>query len=134
MAEDEERFENEGGLHSDEEFVPAEEEVSEEKKVDWEEPSTEYSEGEEPDVAQAGIQIGLGPLGPVVVLTQADGKQAEKVVNLEECFLLAGQLTGMGAFIMQMQMQAQMQEAARIQSMMQQQGQGEKRSKGGVIL
>lgn len=101
-------------------------------KEAWEDPSEEQVEGEED--AQAGVQVGLSPLGPMIQITGPDGKHAQKVITVEECFLLAGQLTGLGGFVMNMSMQAQMQEQARIQQMMQQGGPGEEKSPGGVYL
>jgi hypothetical protein len=104
-----------------------------EEKVDWEEPSAEQEEGEDdPDLS--GVQVGLGPLGPTIVIIQPDGTPAQKVISVEECFLLAGQLTGLGSLIMGMGMQAQMAEQARVQQMMQQQGPGKEKTKSGIYV
>lgn len=119
LEEDQEAaWEGEGGQVRDE-------------KVDWEDPSEEKKEdeGEDGDAQSGGVQVGLSPIGPVIVVTAPDGTSTQKVITVEECFLLGGQLLGIGSFVMGMGMQQQMQEAARMAQMMQQ---GEKRSKGGV--
>ena len=103
------------------------------ERVDWEDPSTEIPE-EEDESLEAGVQVGLSPLGPMIVVVASDGSKASKVISVEECFLLAGQLTGLGGFIMQMSMQAQMQEQVRMQQMMDEGAQGAKKSPGGVYL
>lgn len=109
--------------------------LMEASKESWEEPSEEQVEGEENAEApgEAGVQVGLSPLGPMIQVTGTDGKTSQKVISVEECFLLSGQLTGLGGFVMNMGMQAQMQEHARIQQMMAG-GPGEEKSPGGVYL
>lgn len=107
-----------------------EEEVLDEAKVDWNEPSMEVPENQDAP-SEAGVQIGLSPLGPMIQVTSPEGETVQKLISVEECFLLAGQLTGIGSFIMGMGMQAQMAEQARIQQMM---AEGGKKSAGGVYL
>lgn len=80
---------------------------------------------------QAGVQVGLAPLGPMIQVTAPDGTVAQKYISVEECFLLAGQLTGLGGFVMNMGMQAQMQEQAKIQALMKQ---GEEQTKSGLYV
>lgn len=118
-----------------EEHVEAEGEPNvQDEKVDWKDPSVEQVEGEEGDaVENAGVAVGLSPLGPMIQVVSPDGSMAQKVIGVDECFQLAGQLTALGTFIQHMAMQHQMQEQARLQQMMQE-GQQPKQSKGGVYL
>lgn len=104
-----------------------------EERVDWEDPSTEVPEAED-GFKGGGVQVGLSQLGPMIQVTSPDGTIAQKVISIDECFLLAGQLTAMGTFVQHMAMQQQMAEQARIQQMMQEGLGNEKKSKGGVYL
>jgi hypothetical protein len=129
-------WEDEGGSlppeQDTEESPDAEDPLLEQAKVAWEEPSEEHVEGEEDtSVNPSGVVVGLSPLGPVVQVTDANGDSAQKVVSVEELFLLGGQMIGIASFMMQMGMQAQMQEQARLQQMMQQ---GEEQTKSGIYV
>jgi len=122
--------ENLEGSNMESEEVTVEEEP-EAEKIDWEEPSLEQLEGEEDDLSQGGVQVGLSPLGPVIIVTQADGSQAQKLISIEECFLLAGQLTAFASFLMGINIQQQMAQQAQLQAMMQQ---GEERTASGLYV
>lgn len=117
QSPEEAQMEDEGGAQNDEWQV--EEDPG---------PGAAESEGD-----QAGVQVGLSQLGPMIQVTAPDGTVAQKIVSVEECYLLAGQLLGLGGFVMNMSMQQSMQEQARIQQLLQQGGPEEK-SKGGVYL
>jgi hypothetical protein len=80
---------------------------------------------------QGGVSVGLSPLGPVVQVVSPTGDVAQKVVSVEELFLLGGQMIGVASVIMNMSMQAQMEQQARIQQMMEQ---GEEQTKSGLYV
>lgn len=121
-----EAWEGEGGSDGEKQDP-----LLEQAKAAWEEEQPENQA--DPDAeAQGGVMVGLSPLGPVVQVTPPGGGQpAQKVVSVEELFLLGGQMIGIASFVMQMGMQAQMQEQARLQQMMQQ---GEEQTKSGLYV
>lgn len=129
LEEQEEAFgaEMTDALGSDSDHIEAENDLTdpleEEAKAAWEE--------QDDNVAQAGVAVGLSPLGPVVQVVSPDGTLAQKVVSVEELFLLAGQMTAIGGLMMQMGMQAQMQEQARIEAMMKS---GEEKTASGLYV
>lgn len=99
--------------------------LEEAAKAAWEE------QDEEEEDIQAGVVVGLSPLGPVVQVVSPNGDRAQKVVSVEELYLLGGQMIGIASFIMQMGMQAQMQEQARMQQLLEQ---GEEQTKSGLYV
>jgi hypothetical protein len=90
-----------------------------------------WEEQDEEEEVQAGVVVGLSPLGPVVQVVSPNGDRAQKVVSVEELYLLGGQMIGIASFIMQMGMQAQMQEQARIQALMEK---GEEKTASGLYV
>jgi hypothetical protein len=109
----------ERGPESGDEVDPLEEEA----KAAWEE--------QDDNAVEAGVVVGLSPLGPIVQVVSPNGDRAQKVVSVEELFLLSGQMTAIASMIMQMGMQQQMAEQARLQQMMEQ---GEERTKSGLYV
>jgi hypothetical protein len=97
--------------------------LTEEAKASWEDSDEESPQG--------GVAVGMSPLGPVVQVIAPNGDMAQKVVSVEELFLLSGQMTAIASLIMQMGMQHQMQEQARLQQMMEQ---NEEQTKSGLYV
>jgi hypothetical protein len=116
------------GIDSDhiesEDDADADDPLEAEAKAAWEE--------EDESASEAGVVVGLSPLGPVVQVVSPNGDRAQKVVSVEELFLLSGQMTAIASMIMQMGMQQQMQEQARLQQMIEQSG--EERTKSGLYV
>jgi hypothetical protein len=125
----EQRAEETEALGIDSDHIESEDELPDdpleaEAKAAWEE--------EDESDSEAGVVVGLSPLGPVVQVVSPNGDRAQKVVSVEELFLLSGQMTAIASMIMQMGMQQQMQEQARLQQMMEQGG--EERTKSGLYV
>jgi hypothetical protein len=125
----EQRAEETEALGIDSDHIESEDEAPDdpleaEAKAAWEE--------EDENTDDAGVVVGLSPLGPVVQVVSPNGDRAQKVVSVEELFLLSGQMTAIASMIMQMGMQQQMAEQARLQQMMEQGG--EERTKSGLYV
>lgn len=120
------------GIDSDHvEAEPDSEEAGEDFSNLEEQAKAAWEEEDEATPPQGGVVVGLSPLGPVVQVTSPTGDSAQKVVSVEELYLLGGQMIGIASFLMGMGMQAQMQEQARINQLIEQ---GEEQTKSGLYV